>query len=98
MRNLKLLSAGLVLCSALCSNAEAKLFKWVDDNGTTHYGETIPPEYANKDATQLNDKGFVERRIEKLTSEEKQAKQQDDAKKMQSSRLLLSLSAEIRRC
>jgi hypothetical protein len=81
MRNFKLLSMGLMLCSALCTNAEAKLYKWVDDNGTTHYGETIPPEYANKDATQLNDKGFVEKRIEKLTPEEKHAKQEDEAKK-----------------
>jgi hypothetical protein len=72
---------GLMLCSVFCINAEAKLFKWVDDNGTTHYGETIPPEYANKDATKLNDKGFVEKRIEKLTPEEKRAKQEEEAKK-----------------
>ena len=81
MRKLKLLSVGLVLCSVFCANAQAKLYKWVDDNGTTHYGETIPPEYADKDATQLNDKGFVEKRIEKLTPEEKHAKQGEDAKK-----------------
>jgi chromosome segregation ATPase len=72
---------GLMLCSVFCINAEAKLFKWVDDNGTTHYGETIPPEYANKDATKLNDKGFVEKRVEKLTPEEKRAKQEEEAKK-----------------
>lgn len=49
----KFLLAGAVLCSAFCLNAEAKLYKWVDDSGTTHYGETIPPEYANRDAKQL---------------------------------------------
>ncbi len=82
MLKLKLFSSGLVLCCVISANVEAKLYKWVDDNGTTHYGETIPPEYANKDATQLNDKGFVEKRIEKLTPEEKHAKKEDEAKKI----------------
>lgn len=81
MRKSKLLGVGLVLCGAFCVNAEAKLFKWVDDNGVTHYGETIPPEYSDKDATRLNSKGRVEKRIERLTPEEKQAKEAEDAKK-----------------
>lgn len=81
MRKSKFWGLGLVLCGAICANAEAKLFKWVDDNGVTHYGETIPPEYANKDAARLSDKGRVEKRIEKLTPEEKQAKEAEDAKK-----------------
>lgn len=81
MRKSKLLGLGLVLCSALYGSAEAKLFKWVDDNGTTHYGETIPPEYANKDATRLSDKGRVEKHIEKLTPEELRAKEAEEAKK-----------------
>lgn len=81
MRNTKWLGVGLVLCGALCGNAEAKLYKWVDDNGTTHYGETIPPEYANKEATQFSDQGRVEKHIEKLTPEEQRAKEAEDAKK-----------------
>jgi hypothetical protein len=81
MRKTKLLGLGLVLCGAVCGSAEAKLYKWVDDNGTTHYGETIPPEYANKDATRFSDKGRVEKRIEKLTPEEQRARDAEDAKK-----------------
>ncbi len=81
MRKSKLLGLGLVLCGAFCVNAEAKLFKWVDDSGVTHYGETIPPEYANRDATRLSDKGRVEKHIDRLTPEEKQAKAAAVAKK-----------------
>src|SRR3990172_6037421 len=51
--------AALVLFAAFSATAEAKLYKWVDDKGTTHFGETIPPEYANKDRVQYNDKGNV---------------------------------------
>lgn len=51
--------AALVLFAAFSAMAEAKLYKWVDDKGVTHYGETVPPEYANKDRVQFNDKGSV---------------------------------------
>jgi hypothetical protein len=81
MFKLKLLGVGLAVSVMFCANVEAKLYKWVDDNGTTHYGETIPPEYANKSSTQLDDKGFVEKRTEKLTPEERKAKASDDVRK-----------------
>lgn len=58
----KLLVAATALCAVMLSvNAEAKLYKWVDKNGQTHYGETIPPEYANRDTKTL-DNGFVKDR------------------------------------
>jgi uncharacterized protein YifN (PemK superfamily) len=57
----RFLLAGAVICTAVCLNAEAKLYKWVDDSGTTHYGETIPPEYANRDAKQLSNGRITDR-------------------------------------
>jgi uncharacterized protein YifN (PemK superfamily) len=62
--------------------AAAKLYKWVDDNGTTHYGETIPPEYANKDHAELNKAGRVVKTEEVLTPEKRRAKAEEDAKKL----------------
>ena len=59
----------------------AKMYKWVDDKGTTHYGETIPPEYANKDRTELNKAGRVVEKKEVLTPEERHAKELEDIKK-----------------
>ncbi|TNC97537.1 MAG: hypothetical protein FD121_817 [Gallionellaceae bacterium] len=66
----KLLMSAAALCAVLSLNAEAKLFKWVDSNGTTHYGETIPPEYANKDAVKL-EKGRIEKREDKNAANQK---------------------------
>jgi len=66
----KLLVSAAALCAAFSLNAEAKLFKWVDDNGTTHYGETIPPEYANKEAQRL-EKGRIGKREDKKEKNEK---------------------------
>ncbi|MBI5435586.1 MAG: DUF4124 domain-containing protein [Nitrosomonadales bacterium] len=64
MANAKILGATLVLFAAFCATAEAKLYKWVDDKGETHYGEVVPPEYANKDKVQFNEKGLEVRKKE----------------------------------
>lgn len=80
MRKSRLLAA-LVVGLALSLPAGAKMYKWVDDQGVTHYGETIPPEYAGKDRSELNKAGRVVNRKEALTPEERAAKEQEEAKK-----------------
>jgi hypothetical protein len=37
--------------------AVAGMYKWVDDQGEIHYGNSVPPEYANKERRQLNERG-----------------------------------------
>jgi hypothetical protein len=32
-------------------------YKWVDDQGVTHYGDRIPPQYSQKESTLLNKEG-----------------------------------------
>ena len=59
----------------------AKMYKWVDDKGVTHYGETIPPEYAGKDRSELGKSGRVIDKKEVLTPEERRASEQAEAKK-----------------
>ncbi len=81
MANAKILGAGLVLLAAFSTTAWAKLYKWVDEKGVTNYGETIPPEYADKDNVQLNDKGLVIKRNEKINTEERRAQEETSAKK-----------------
>jgi uncharacterized protein YPO0396 len=80
MAKIKLLAA-LVAGLALSFPAMATLYKWVDNNGTTHYGETIPPEYADKDHQVLNNEGRVIKSEEVMTPERRRAKNLEDAKK-----------------
>lgn len=79
------LGISLMLSISFSLPAEAKLYKWVDENGTTHYGETIPPEYANKDRAELNKSGRVIKKQDVLTPEElraaRTAKEQEEAEK-----------------
>lgn len=35
----------------------ARLYRWVDDKGVVHYGDSVPPEYANRDRNVLNNQG-----------------------------------------
>jgi len=39
------------------SDDAQKLYRWVDKNGQVHYGDSIPPEYAEQDRDVLNRQG-----------------------------------------
>lgn len=71
----------LLLSAAFSLPAEAKLYKWVDNNGVTHYGEVIPPEYADKDRVELSKDGRVVKEEEIMTPEKRAAREQADARK-----------------
>ncbi|HZW24204.1 MAG TPA: DUF4124 domain-containing protein [Gallionella sp.] len=80
MNKSKLLIA-LIAGISLSLPVSAKMYKWVDDQGVTHYGETIPPEYAGKDRSELNKSGQTVRKDEVLNPEKRRAKEEADAKK-----------------
>ena len=77
----RILAVGFILALAFSVSAEAKLYKWVDDNGTTHYGEVIPPEYANKDRDSINKSGLLDKRPEKVNPEALRAKEEAEQKR-----------------
>ena len=81
MVNARNVSATAILFIAMIAVAEAKLYKWVDEKGVTHYGETIPPEYADKDNVQFSDKGTVIKKTEKISPGERRANAELTAKK-----------------
>lgn len=70
-----------LLCSVagLSQAAEQKkgvgAYKWVDENGVTHYGDSVPAEYAKKESTVLNKQGIVVGRTEAQKSPEEQARE-----------------------
>lgn len=66
------------LCFAFSLSAEAKLYKWVDEQGITHYGETIPPEYANRDAKVLN-KGHISDRDDSFGEDKRNSAKKETA-------------------
>jgi hypothetical protein len=51
-------TAGLVL-AVTGAFAQQRLYRWVDNDGVVHYGDRIPPEFANRDRTVLNDQAVA---------------------------------------
>lgn len=45
--------------SAQRGQREQRLFKWTDDKGVVHYGDKVPPEYADRDRDVLNGQGVI---------------------------------------
>lgn len=68
----------LILLFAL--PVSAKTYKWVDDKGVTHMGDTIPPEYADKDRQLLNKSGTVIKTQDILTPEDRRTQEAASAK------------------
>jgi hypothetical protein len=58
-----------------------KLYKWVDEQGVTHYGDHIPPEYASQEQHVVNSQGVETEHIEAQKSAEQLAA--DEKKKLE---------------
>lgn len=61
MRNLTTAAvlALLVGNAAHAQSADQKMYRWVDENGVVHYGDSIPPEYADTEKQVLNEAGVT---------------------------------------
>ena len=54
-----LLAAGIAVgAPTQPSNNGRVLYKWVDKDGVTHYGDRVPPEYASQEQHVLNSQGY----------------------------------------
>jgi Domain of unknown function (DUF4124) len=52
---------------------QKRLYRWVDDAGVVHYGDSVPPEYAGSDRDVLNKQGVTVGFEEGVVTPEEQA-------------------------
>jgi hypothetical protein len=83
LKNLAWALSVLLLLATMSFSAGAgpangrKMYKWVDEQGVTHFGDRIPPEYAAQEQHVINSQGVETERIEaqrtpeQLAAEEK---------------------------
>ncbi|BAO43952.1 DUF4124 domain-containing protein [Thiolapillus brandeum] len=64
----------LLACTSL--TAEAKLYKWVDENGNVQYSDKIPPTAVKKSHEQLDKHGLVVEKKERAKTPEEIAEEQ----------------------
>lgn len=55
------------------AGAQQRLYRWVDDQGVVHYGDRVPPEYADRDRDLLNSQGVAVGSQEGVLTEEERA-------------------------
>ena len=57
-----------------------KTYKWVDENGITHYGDTVPQEYSQREQQILNSHGVeVQKRQAEMRRDLRAAEQRQKA-------------------
>ena len=85
MNRSRVLSSSLLIAAAALaagawgatSPSTHKVYKWVDDQGVTHYGDQIPPEYAAQAHGVINNQGIeVEHTDAQKTAEQADAEDQ----------------------
>jgi len=68
-----LLAAGPTALLAANTGADRPLYKWVDEKGIVHYGDSIPPQYAKQERSVLNRQGVEVGRLNAEKSDAQRA-------------------------
>jgi hypothetical protein len=86
--------------STVTSGGKVAAYKWVDENGVTHYGDSVPAEYSQREQTALNSQGVVMgKRLAEMSPQEAAAyaaKQKEEARKKQHDMFLISTYPSVK--
>ena len=82
------LALALLVGAAVCVQASAATYKWVDDKGVTHYTDKMPPEAVNKGSTVLDKQARPVKKIDPAaTPEQIRAREAEEEQKRANARL-----------
>ena len=100
---LAIVLSSLVLASAALAqaNREGKqTYKWTDENGVVHYGDSVPAEYSQREQRLLNSQGLeVQKRQAEMSAKEAAeyaAKQKTEAQRRQHDMFLISTYPSVK--
>jgi predicted transglutaminase-like cysteine proteinase len=96
--------SGLVLAAAAhaqkSQQSGKQTYKWVDEKGVTHYGDSVPAEFSQREQRVLNDQGLeIQKRQAEMSQAEAAAaasKQREEAQRKQHDMFLLSTYPSVR--
>ena len=70
----------LMMSALFMTSAEAGLYRWVDENGTVHYGDKVPAQYLKTEHDELNEQGTTVKKHDRaMTADERIEKQKQEA-------------------
>ena len=73
----RLLLVGLLLFWSGVLPVQAKLYRWVDDEGVVHYTDTVPPNYVERERTEFSDRGIAITRVPRAKTPEELREEQE---------------------
>jgi hypothetical protein len=96
--------SGLLITPAAYSQAKPsstkQTYKWTDDKGVVHYGDSVPSEYSQREQRVLNSQGLeVQKRQAEMTPTEAaefQARQQEESRRKQHDMFLISTYPSVK--
>lgn len=95
--NLRKTLACLLLLLPLAAAHGGTIKKWVDENGVTHYGNSVPPRYAERAHSELNERGIeIKRHDRALTDAEIERERALEALRAEQQALLVEQQARDR--
>jgi len=72
----------LMMSILFVANAQAGLYRWVDENGAVHYGDKVPAKYLKKEHDELNEQGTTVKKHDRaMTAAEKANKSRQEAER-----------------
>jgi hypothetical protein len=74
---------GTAQAASDASSGGTKVYRWTDDKGIVHYGDSVPPEFSQKERAVLNNQGVEVGHIEGGKSASQQAEAQRQASEAQ---------------
>jgi hypothetical protein len=93
-------SGMLVASSAHAQGSGKQTYKWVDDKGVTHYGDSVPSEYSQREQSVLNSQGLeVNKRQAEMSPKEAAeyaAKQKEESRRRQHDMFLISTYPSVK--
>ncbi|HLE67205.1 MAG TPA: hypothetical protein VI730_08645 [Burkholderiales bacterium] len=81
LRHIPCAAFAALALAAIPFGVQAQSYRCVGKDGKKYYGQTIPSQCIGQTVEELNKQGFVVRRIENRSAEERVAKEADDKKK-----------------
>jgi len=107
MRKITFVLAAVLSSALVASVAQAQskgdgkeLYKWKDENGVIHYGDSVPAEYSQREQSKLNSQGLeVSKRQAEMSPKEAAdyaAKQKEEARRKQHDMFLISTYPSVK--
>ncbi len=75
------LRSNIIICSLLTTlvaqPVTAKLYRWVDADGNTHFTDKLPPSQASRARSELNEKGVEVKKVDRAKTAEELAQEKE---------------------